>query len=330
MQNPTDKTSRMLLKTEEELFNTVIDENHPFRKLNQLIDFEAIIKPLRDLYSDWGQKGIDVNKGFKALLVQFWEDYSDRQMEKAVKENLAIRWFAGFGLCEATPDYSYFSKLRKRIGPNRLSDIFKTINQELESQGLFGNVFTFIDASAIVSKTALWEERDLAIKDGEEKLNNLNVKKYAADKDARWGAKSQKNIWFGYKRHQATDMRHGLVKKVIATPANVLDFQVVKNICPDQGAVFTDKLYDCKAADQAIETNGCHPATIRKKNNKRKNRDLDRWRSKVRMPFEGTFSKLRKRAKFRGLNKTNFQCTFEAVCHNLKKAIAIIPLETAP
>jgi transposase, IS5 family len=329
MQTPTDKTSRMLLKTEEELFNTVIDENHPFRRLNELIDFETTISPLRDLYSDWGQKGIDVNKGFKALLVQFWEDYSDRQMEKAVKENLAIRWFAGFGLCEETPDYSYFSKLRRRIGPSRLSNIFKTINQELESQGLFGNVFTFIDASAIVSKTALWEERDQAIKDGEEKLNNVNVKKYAADKDARWGAKSKKKLWFGYKRHQATDMRHGLVKKVAVTPANVPDFKVLKNICPDQGAVFTDKLYDCQEADQVIELNGCHPATIRKKNNQRKNKDLDRWRSKVRMPFESAFSKLRKRAKFRGLTKINFQCVFEAICHNLKKAITIIPTETA-
>lgn len=330
MQNPTDKTSRLLLKTEEELFNTVIDARHPFRKLNQLIDFEAIICPLRDLYSDWGQKGIDVNKGFKALLIQFWEDYSDRQMEKAVKENLAIRWFAGFGLSEETPDYSYFSKLRKRIGPDRLSDIFKTINQELETQGLFGNVFTFIDASAIVSKTALWEERDQAIKEGEEKLNNANVKKYAADKEARWGAKSKNNIWFGYKRHQATDMRYGLIKAVAITPANVPDFRVLKDICPDQGAVFTDKLYDCRETDQVIKANGCHPATIRKNNNRKKNKDLDRWRSKVRMPFEGIFSKLRKRAKFKGLKKTTFQGVFEAVCHNLKKAVTILPPETAP
>jgi len=41
---------------------------------------------------------------------------------------------------------------------------------------LFGDVFKFIDASAIVTKTALWEERDRAIKEGEEKLNNKNVK----------------------------------------------------------------------------------------------------------------------------------------------------------
>lgn len=103
-------------------------------------------------------------------------------------------------------------------------------------------------------------------------------------------------------------MRYGLIKKVAVTLANILEFQVLKNICPDQGAVFTDKLYNCKEADQVIKINGCHAATIRKRNNKSKNKDLDRWRSVVRMPFESAFSKLRKRAKFRGLTKINFQC----------------------
>lgn len=330
MQKPTDKTSKMLLKTEAELFDLLVSEDNAFRKLDQVIDFEKLVNPLRELYSDLGQDGIDVSKGFKSLLVQFWEDYSDRQMERAVSENIAIRWFAGFGLLEKTPDFTYFSKLRKRIGAENLAGVFKTINQELKDQGLFGNVFTFIDASAIISKTALWEERDQAIKDGEEKLNNLNVKNYASDKEARWGAKSQKNIWFGYKRHQAVDMRFGLINDVAITPANVPDFKVLDKICPDQGLVFMDKLYDCQLADQTLELNNCFPATIRKNNNKRKNRDLDRWRSGVRMPFEGTFSKLKKRAKFKGLIKISFQATLEAICHNLRKAIAVIPLPIAP
>ena len=68
--------------------------------------------------------------------------------------------------------------------------LFTEVNKTLESRGLFGNVFTFIDASSIISKTALWEERDRAIADGAES-NNKNVKDYAADKDARWGAKSK-------------------------------------------------------------------------------------------------------------------------------------------
>jgi IS5 family transposase len=123
-------------------------------------------------------------------------------------------------------------------------------------------------------------------------------------------------------------MRFGLINKLAVTPANVPDFLLIESICPDQGMIFSDKLFDCKKADLWIKAKGCHPATIRKRNSKQKNRDLDRWRSRIRMPFEGVFSKQRKRAKFKGQTKVTMQCFFEAICHNLKKAVKILP-ETA-
>ena len=231
----------------------------------------------------------------------------------------------GFGLTEKTPDHSYFGKLRKRIGPEKLAGIFDKTNEEMKKKGLFGEIFTFIDASSIVTKSALWEERDKALKDGQEKLNNAVVNKYTADKQAKWGAKSKNNIWFGYKRHNSVDMRYGLIDKVAATPANVLDFKLIKNICPKQGMVFADKLYDCHEAYFWIKANGCVPAIIRKNNNPTKNKELDKWRSKIRMPFESTFSKQNKRTRYSGLKKITFQCFAEAMAHNLKKAAKILP-----
>lgn len=324
-----NKTSKLLLLTEDDIFTKLVDANHPFRKLDSIMNFTKIVQPLAACYSDLGTTGIAVEKGFKALLVQFWEDYSDRDMEKCLRENIAVRWFCGFSLLEDTPDHSYFGKLRKRIGPCKLACIFKTINQAMEEKGLYGNVFTFIDASSIITKTALWGERDKAIKDGEEKLNNAVVSNYAADKDAKWGAKSKNNIWFGYKRHEAVDMRFGLIKKLAVTPANVLDFKIVKNICPTQGMVFMDKMFDCKEAYFWIKANGCTAATIQKNNNPNKNKYLDSWRSSIRMPFESTFSKQSKRAKYRGRLKVTFQCFAEAIVYNLKKAVKLLPMEMA-
>lgn len=328
MQTPSNQTGKLLLATEEELFASIIDTCHPFRRLKEIIGFKELIDPMRSAYSTLGANGIDVEKGMKALLIQFWEDYSDREMEKAVKENLAIRWFCGFSLTEITPDYSYFSKLRKRIGTKRISRFFEDINIILQDHGLFGNVFTFIDASTIITKTALWEERDRAIQEGAEKLNNTNVNKYAADKDATWGAKSKKNIWFGHKRHVAVDMRHGLIKKVAITSANVPDFKTVKSIMPKQGAVFMDKMYDTRKTDGILKARGIYAATIRKNTNKEKNRDLDRWHSGIRMPFEGIFSKMSKHARYRGHAKVMMQAFFQAITHNLKKAIHILTIET--
>jgi IS5 family transposase len=151
------------------------------------------------------------------------------------------------------------------------------------------------------------------------------VSKYAADKEARWGAKSKHNIWFGYKRHCSVDMKHGLIDKLAITPANVLDFQALKDICPKNAMVFMDKLYDIKKVEVILKANSCACAVIRKNNNKSKNHDLDRWRSGIRMPFEGTFSKLKKRARYRGKVKVLFQAFSEAICFNLKKAVKILP-----
>ncbi len=323
-----NKTIKMITTAEEEIMDKMVRADHAFRQLNQIINFEDLISPYRDLYSDSGAAGIDVIKGFKSLLVQFWEDYSDRQMEKVLEENVAVKWFGGFGLLEKTPDHSYFGKLRKRLGAKNIADIFNSVNAILRENGLFGDVFKFIDASSIVTKTALWKERDEAIKNGEEKLNNKNIEKYAVDSQARWGAKSKDQIWFGYKRHCAVDMRHGLIDKLAVTPANILDFEILPNVCPQNAMVFMDKLYDTKKSDLILKMNHCAAGTIRKNDNKNKNHDLDSWHSKIRMPFERIFSKQNKRAKYRGTTKVLFQCFAEAICHNLKVAVKILPNPT--
>ena len=324
-----DQTSAMLFKTDEEVFKLIVPADHHFRKLKALIDFNELTFSLRKLYDQEGTAGYPVEKTFPALMLQFWEDLSDRELESSIKENLAIRWFCGFSLTEETPDFSYFSKLRKRIGAKALADLFNKVNDILRSYGLFGDTFTFIDASAIITKNALWEERDQALEDGLEKLNNAVVSKYAADDQAKWGAKSKKKVWFGYKKHQAVDMRHGLISKVAVTPANVPDFKVTKQILPKSGMVFSDKLYDCKENNNFLIASALHNGVIKKRSNKLKNRDLDRWLSSIRMPFEGTFAHQSRRARYRGKVKVYFQVLAESLCHNLKKALKLLPMSIA-
>ncbi|MDF1498607.1 MAG: transposase [Patescibacteria group bacterium] len=95
--------------------------------MNEIIDFIDLIISYRKLYNDVGAKGISVVKGFKALLIQFWEDYSDREMEKVLEENVAVKWFCGFELLEQTPDHTYFCKLRKRLGTKNIANLFNNI-----------------------------------------------------------------------------------------------------------------------------------------------------------------------------------------------------------
>ena len=76
-----NKTIKTITTNEEEILEKLVKEDNVFRKIDKLINFYDIVSPYYTLYSDVGAKGIDIAKGFKCLLVQFWEDYSDREME---------------------------------------------------------------------------------------------------------------------------------------------------------------------------------------------------------------------------------------------------------
>jgi IS5 family transposase len=306
-----------------QLLENLVRDNHSYRKIKKIVNFEELLKPFHLLYSDKGAQGIAVETGFKCLLMQFYEDLSDRQMENALKDNNPMKWFCGFSLLEKTPDHSYFGKLRKRIGTKKLVELFNQITAQLRNKQMISDVFTFVDATAMTRKVGLWKERDKAIAQGLEKLNNQNVEKFSADKDARFGCKGKKKFWYGYKRHCSIDMKHGLIKKTVVTPANVPDAKVLEEICPEQGMVLADKGYSSEENRQIVENNGCHSGIIRKNNDPQKNKDKDRWLTQVRMPFEGIFSKLSKKARYRGTDKVQFQATFEALAFNIKRLIKI-------
>ena len=70
----------------------LVPADHPYRKLDQLLSFKAISKPYRGLYSAKGRKEKGVEFGLRALVLQFLEDLSDREMERYCQENLAGKW----------------------------------------------------------------------------------------------------------------------------------------------------------------------------------------------------------------------------------------------
>lgn len=114
-------------------------------------------------YDLLGPDSYGINNIFKALLIQHLEDLSDRELSRYLKENNASKWFCQFRLTAITPDHTVFTRARKKIGANLLSKIFAEIRDNLKQQGYINEVFTFIDASHLISKSNLWQERDKAI-----------------------------------------------------------------------------------------------------------------------------------------------------------------------
>ena len=306
----------------------LVDKNHQYRKLLKLLNFLSLCKPIIKLNRDentGGKEGYGIITLFKCIFLQFLEDLSDRQLERYLKENIAAKLFCGFNISDKTPHFSLFTKVRERIGTSRLSKLFNKIQNNLKKSGYLLETFTFVDGTHIIRKNSLWEERDKALAKKDKKLNNKTLSKVSHDKEARIGCKGKNKYWYGYKSNISVDMQSGLINKIALTPANITDAKALRYICPNNGAVYGDKGYCTSDATNEIKRRGCHNGTIKKNNMKGKNKDLDKWYSKLRSPYERVFSQLRKRTRYVGLVKNQFTMIFYGIIHNAKRMLKLSP-----
>ena len=109
-------------------------------------------------------------------------------------------------------------------------------------------------------------------------------------------------------------MQSGLINKIAITPANLTDARGMKHVCPNQGAVYADKGYCTQPAKATAIGKGVHLAAIKKNNMQGKNRDLDRWYSGIRSPYERVFSQRNNRVRYRGVEKNQFTAFTDVKC----------------
>lgn len=67
-------------------------------------------------------------------------------MEHFLQENLAGKWFCELDIEKKAPDHSYFGDFRKRLGTERLMNIFFHVRASLREMGFIKETFTFADA----------------------------------------------------------------------------------------------------------------------------------------------------------------------------------------
>ena len=297
----------MIIQTEIINLEDLVPTNHLYRKFTKLIDLDKITnKHLTTIVGNSNYKGYGINTLFKTLLLQHLEDISDRELERFLQKNTAAKWFCNFALSDKTPTYSIFSKMRIKIGTHLLSKIFNEIKNILKSKGYLNEVFTFIDASHLVAKANLWQERDLAIANKLEKLNNTTLPKVAYDQQAKFGAKGKNKFWYGFKKHISVDMQSGLINKVALTPANITDAKGLKHVLPSSGAIYADKGYCDKQTHIDAKRKGCNLKAILKNNMKNKNKGRDSFITKMRSPYERVFSQTNHRTRYKGVAKNQF------------------------
>ena len=127
----------------EPSIDDLVRMDHPYRKLLKLVDFESLTRGLQSLLNrEYGHHGYNLTSGFKSLILQWMEDLSDRELERFLAENNSAKFFCSFTFTEKTPDHSYFSELRRRIGTEKLAKLFNKFGDKLKEKGLISNAFT--------------------------------------------------------------------------------------------------------------------------------------------------------------------------------------------
>ena len=77
-----------------------------------MIDFKKLYIPLqKHNRNPQAQQGYGIIPLFKALLLQFIEDLSDRELQRFLEENNAAKYFCRFAIEEQTPHFTLFTKV---------------------------------------------------------------------------------------------------------------------------------------------------------------------------------------------------------------------------
>jgi len=148
----------------------LIEENHPVRVVNQIID-RINIDPLLKKFKGGGTSSYHPRMLLKVLIYGYLNNtYSSRRMESGLKENIHFMWLAGMN----KPDHNTINRFRSE----RLKDVLKTVfgkvvellieaghlslnevytdGTKLEAQA---NRYTFVWGKAIKTSKARMEEQ---------------------------------------------------------------------------------------------------------------------------------------------------------------------------
>jgi transposase len=131
----------------------LVSEKHLVRKLDAAIDFSFIYDLVKDKYSeDNGRPSIDPVVLFKIVIIQYMFGIkSMRQTILEIENNLAYRWFIGYGLTQRIPHFTTFGKnyIRRFKDTDIFEQIFTKILEEIMKAGFIKTDAVFIDATHV-------------------------------------------------------------------------------------------------------------------------------------------------------------------------------------
>src|SRR3989304_777585 len=139
-----------------EIYEKLVPEDHILYKINKQVDFYFVNEACKDLYSqDQGRPVKNLPEiMFRSAIVQYMNDYSDRDMEEAARYNLIVKWFIGIPVEDSSYDHSALGDFRDRLGEKRWKKLFFMILKQIEDAG-FAKGKQCVDATHVIANIAI-------------------------------------------------------------------------------------------------------------------------------------------------------------------------------
>ena len=136
----------------------LVPDDHVLARVDRVLDLGWLREEVADLYAAGvGRPGIDPEAAVRLMLAGFLLGIvHDRRLMREAQVNLAIRWFAGYGLHERLPDHSSLTRIRQRWGAERFRRIFERTVKACVAAGIARGEIVHVDASLIRADVA-WE-----------------------------------------------------------------------------------------------------------------------------------------------------------------------------
>jgi len=239
-----------------------------------------------------------------------------------VNFNLVLKWFVGLAIDESPPDSSSLTRFRDRLGEERFAQIFNQIVETAREKGLISDRLSIVDSTHIKAKVDTFKVK-----------GNPDT---SPDRDARYGYKSRKKPFFGYKAHMSMDSDSELITKLETTPGNANDGKEFPDVVDTKAEMTTaDKAYDSNKNHRWLKRKKATSAIITKRN--RKSPRLRKHQTKPeiiaaqreRPKIERKFAELKRfhgleKARYWGRAKMAIQFTMTAIACNLKRMVKLL------
>jgi len=152
-----EQTQTSLLFSQE-IFDSKIPKNHILYRIDQEIDFSFVNETCKDMYSpDLGRRVVNFpEKMFRAEIIQYMYNLSDRQLMQDVNLNILYRWFVGYNLDDNVFHWTAPGKFRIALGKEKHKELFDKILDQLIAKGLIKkNENQSTDATHIIADIAM-------------------------------------------------------------------------------------------------------------------------------------------------------------------------------